>query len=277
VRAELHLNEPVLPRYWTWLTGVLHGDFGMSTTGQPVGHQLLDRWLVTLKMIIPAVILSAILAVVAGVISAVKQYSWVDNISSGLAYLFYSMPVFIVGLLLKDFLAIDVNKAVGHTVLYTLGEVTPGTTGFGPTVVSMVEHTVLPVLTLTLVTYAGWSRYQRAAMLDVLNADYIRLARAKGLSPRRVLYVHALRNALIPVVTVIALDFAGLIGGVIVTETVFGWEGMGAFFYEGLTGAVSPDVNVVQGWLIVSAAAVVIFNLTADLLYGLLDPRIRYA
>jgi peptide/nickel transport system permease protein len=277
VKAELHLNQPLLPRYWTWLTGVLHGDFGSSTTGQPVGHQLLDRWLVTMKMIVPAVILSAIVGVVAGVVSAVKQYSIIDNISSALAYLFYAMPVFIVGLLLKDFLAIDVNKAAGHTVLYTVGEVTPGTTGTWNVIVSMSEHTVLPVLTLTLVTYAGWSRYQRSAMLDVLNAEYIRLARAKGLSPRRVLFVHALRNALIPVVTVVALDFAALIGGVILTETVFGWEGMGTFLYEGLTGPVSPDVNVVQSWLVVAATAVVLFNLFADLLYGLLDPRIRYA
>jgi peptide/nickel transport system permease protein len=142
---------------------------------------------------------------------------------------------------------------------------------------SIVGHTILPVIALTLVTYASWSRYQRASMLDVLSADYVRLARAKGLSPRRVLYVHALRNALIPVVTVIALDFAGLMGGVIVTEVVFGWEGMGTFFYTGLTGPISPDVNVVLGWLMIAAVAVVVFNLLADLIYGLLDPRIRYA
>jgi peptide/nickel transport system permease protein len=277
LKVQLHLNQPLLPRYWNWFTGILSGHFGTSTTGQPVGRALLDRWGVTLKMIIPAVILSGVVAVLSGVISAVKQYSLLDNISTGIAYLFYSMPVFVVALLFKDFLAIDINKAVGHTVLYTVGEVTPGTTGFGANLTSIVEHTILPVLTLTVVTYAGWSRYQRASMLDVLNADYIRLARAKGLSPRRVLYVHALRNALIPVVTVVALDFAGLMGGVIVTEAVFGWEGMGTFFYEGLTGPISPDVNVVLGWLMIAAIAVVVFNLLADLIYGLLDPRIRYA
>jgi peptide/nickel transport system permease protein len=136
---------------------------------------------------------------------------------------------------------------------------------------------VLPVITLTLVTYATWSRFQRAAMLDVLNADYIRLARAKGLSPRRVLFVHALRNALIPVVTVVAIDFAALIGGALVTEIVFSWDGMGQYLYNALTGAESPDVYAVSGWLMVAGTAVVVFNILADLVYGLLDPRIRYA
>jgi peptide/nickel transport system permease protein len=136
---------------------------------------------------------------------------------------------------------------------------------------------VLPVLTLVLITYAAWSRYQRASMLDVLNADYVRLARAKGLSRRRVLYVHALRNALIPVTTVIALDFATILGGAIITEIVFGWEGMGRWFFEALTGPVSPDVNVVMAYATIVAALIIIFNIIADIVYGLLDPRIRYA
>jgi glutathione transport system permease protein len=276
-RAELHLNEPVLQRYWTWLTGFLHGSFGTSTTGQPVGPQLWQRLLVTLTLVIPTVILSALVAITVGVISAVKQYSFMDNLSTGLAYLFYSTPVFVVAILLKDFLAVDVNKWVGHTVLYTVGQNTPGTTGTMNVLVDAVEHTVLPVLTLVLVTYAAWSRYQRAALLDVLNSDYIRLGRAKGLSPRRVLMVHALRNALIPITTVIAIDFAQLISGVIITEIVFGWVGMGQFLYGGLTGPVSPDVNTVQAWLMITAVVVVVFNLIADLLYALLDPRIRYA
>jgi peptide/nickel transport system permease protein len=162
-------------------------------------------------------------------------------------------------------------------VLYTIGENTPGTTGTMNVALDTAAHTVLPVLTLVLITYATWSRYQRAAMLDVLNADYIRLARAKGLSPRRVLYVHGLRNALIPVVTVISLDFATILGGVVITEVAFGWEGMGRFLLEGLTGPESPDVYTVQAWLIIAATVVIVFNILADLLYGLLDPRIRYA
>jgi peptide/nickel transport system permease protein len=276
--AQLHLNEPLVDRYWGWLDGlVLHGSFGSSYTGQPVGAQLAQRLLVTVKLIVPAVILSVLVGVVVGVISAVRQYRPVDHVSTGLAYLFFSTPVFVLALLLKDFLAVDVNRAVGHTVLFTVGENTPGITGAWNVFVNEVQHSVLPVITLTLVTYATWSRFQRAAMLDVLNADYIRLARAKGLSPRRVLFVHALRNALIPVITVVAIDFAALIGGALVTEIVFSWNGMGQYLFNGLTGPESPDVYVVSGWLLVAGTAVVVFNVLADLLYGLLDPRIRNA
>jgi peptide/nickel transport system permease protein len=276
-RAELHLNEPLLQRYWTWLTGVLHGNLGISTVGQPVAPQLWQRLGVTVKMVVPATILSIVLAVLIGVLGAVKQYSIVDHVSTGLAYLFFSTPVFVVAILLKDFLAVDVNNAVGHPVLYTIGENTPGVSGTWNVLLDSAQHTVLPVLTLTIVTYAAWSRYQRAALLDVLNADYIRLARAKGLSRRRVLYVHALRNALIPVTTVISLDFAAILGGAVIVEVAFGWQGFGQFLYQGLTGPVSPDVNVVQAWLMIAASAVIAFNIITDLLYGLLDPRIRYA
>jgi peptide/nickel transport system permease protein len=226
---------------------------------------------------VPAVILSVLIGLVVGVISAVRQYKPVDHVSTGLAYLFYSTPVFVLGLLLKDFLAVDVNRAVGHTVLFTVGESTPGITGTWNVLTDEVQHAALPVITLTLVTSANWSRFQRAAMLDVLNADYVRLARAKGLSPRRVLFVHTLRNALIPVITVVAIDFAALIGGALVTEIVFGWNGMGQYLFNGLTGAESPDVYAVSGWLMVAGTAVVVFNILADLLYGLLDPRIRNA
>jgi peptide/nickel transport system permease protein len=215
--------------------------------------------------------------VVTGVIGAVRQYRAADHLSTGLAYLFFATPVFVLGLLLKDFLAVDVNHAAGRTLLYTIGESTPGITGGWNVVLDGVRHSVLPVLTLVLVTYATWSRYQRAALLEVLDADYILLARAKGLPPRRVLLVHALRNALVPVVTVMAVDFASLIGGAVVTEIVFGWDGMGQYLYNALTGAESPDVYAVQGWLVVTAGAVVGFNILADLLYALLDPRVRYA
>ena len=275
--AQLHLNQPLLDRYWTWLDGLLHGNFGSSYTGQPVGPQIAQRLLVTVKLVVPAVLLSVLIGVVVGVTSAVRQYKPVDHVSTGLAYLFYSTPVFVLGLLLKDFLAVDVNRAVGHTVLYTVGESTPGITGAWNVLANEVQHAALPVITLTLVTYATWSRFQRAAMLDVLNADYIRLARAKGLSPRRVLFVHALRNALIPVITVIAIDFAALLGGALVTEIVFSWNGMGQYLFNGLTGAESPDVYAVSGWLMVAGTAVVVFNILADLVYGFLDPRIRNA
>jgi peptide/nickel transport system permease protein len=163
-------------------------------------------------------------------------------------------------------------------VLYTVGDNTPDFTGStSARLLDNFEHAVLPVLTLVLVSYAAWSRYQRASLLDVLNSDYVRFARAKGLSRRRVLIRHALRNALIPITTVIALDFAAVIGGAVITEIVYGWEGMGRLLLNGLEGPLTPDVNTVQAWLVITAAIVILFNLLADILYGILDPRIRYA
>ena len=170
-RQQLGLNQPLLLRYWTWLTHMLTGNFGTSTTSQPVGPELWSRLGITLRMVIPSVIIAAFIAVIIGVVTAVRQYSILDHTLTGFAYLFYSAPVFVIAILLKDFLAIDVNKAVGHTTLYTIGESTPGVTGAWPTFTNIVGHTVLPVITLVLVTYAGWSRYQRASMLDVLNAE----------------------------------------------------------------------------------------------------------
>jgi peptide/nickel transport system permease protein len=276
-RHQLGLDEPLLERYWNWLVRMLQGNFGTSTTGQPIGPELANRLVVTLQMVIPATILAVILAVFLGVLSAVRQYSLLDHIQTAVAYLCYSTPVFVVAILLKDYLAIKLNSAVGHTVLYTIGQNTPGTTGGWHVFTDALGHTVLPVLALTIVTYAAWSRYQRASMLDVLNADYVRFARAKGLKPGRVLYVHALRNALVPVVTVIALDFSDVIGGAVLVEIAFGWNGMGQFLVQGLTGPISPDTGVVQAWLMVAATAVIVFNIIADVLYAVLDPRIRLA
>ncbi|MBO0834535.1 MAG: ABC transporter permease, partial [Actinobacteria bacterium] len=276
-RIELHLNEPLLSRYWTWVTGLLHGNFGTSTLGQPVAQQIWPRMWVTLQLVIPAVIISVLLGIGLGVTSAVRQYSVLDHVSTAFAYFFFATPVFVVGILLKDFLAVKLDNAVGHTVLYTVGQNSPGTTGVWSIFTDALAHSVLPILTLVLITYASWSRYQRASMLDVLNADYVRLARAKGLARRRVLYVHALRNAMIPVTTIIAVDFATILGGTLITEIVFGWEGMGRWLYEALVGPVTPDVNVVMAYLVVVATLFVIFNLIADILYGVLDPRIRLA
>ena len=276
-RHQLGLDKPVLERYWIWFTGILHGNFGSTTTGVQVGPELWPRMLVTLHLVIPAVILSIILGILLGVSTAVKQYSIMDHVQTGLAYLFFSTPVFVIAILLKDFLAVDVNKAAGHTILYTLGQNNPGIAGGWGLIVDEAAHTVLPVVALVLITYATWSRYQRASMLDVLNSDYVKLARAKGLARRRVLYVHALRNALIPVTTVIALDFAGLLGGTLITEIVFGWNGMGKLFFNALIGQIAPDINTIMAWMLITAAATIAFNILADISYGLLDPRIRYA
>jgi peptide/nickel transport system permease protein len=276
-RARLGLDHSVFERYWLWLSHFVQGDFGKSTQGGKVEPQLWQRLGVTMKMVLPATIIAAIIAIGLGILGAVRQYKPDDHVSTTLAYIFYATPVFVLGILLKDFFAIKINNAVGHTALYTVGDSSPGFTGgFGAQMLDDVQHAVLPVLTLVLVSYAAWSRYQRASLLDVLNSDYVRFARAKGVPRRRVLVKHALRNALIPVTTVIALDFATIIGGAVITEIVYGWEGMGQFLLGGLTGPLTPDVNTVQAWLVITAAVVILFNLIADILYAALDPRIRY-
>ena len=134
-------------------------------------------------------------------------------------------------------------------------------------------HTVLPTITLILVTYSSWAIYQRASILETMDADYVRLARSKGISPRRVLMRHVFRNALIPVTTVIALDFAAVLGGAVITEIVFGWQGLGQWF---LTGVTTLDINITLAYLLITAVIVILFNLLADILYAFLDPRIRY-
>jgi peptide/nickel transport system permease protein len=277
-RHRLGLDQPLLQRYWDWLTHFVRGDFGKSTEGTSVKPALWQRLGVTMKMVLPATLIAAVVAIALGILGAVRQYKIDDHVSTTLAYIFYATPVFVLGILIKDFFAIKVNNAVGDTVLYTVGDNTPGFTGsWSARLLDDVEHAALPVLTLVLVSYAAWSRYQRASLLDVLNSDYVRFARAKGLSRRRVLIKHALRNALIPITTVIALDFAAVIGGAVITEIVYGWEGMGQFLLQGLEGPLTPDVNSVQAWLVITAAIVVLFNLLADILYGILDPRIRYS
>lgn len=273
-RTSLNLDKPVTERYVIWLKGFVAGDMGRDIAGREVRPILWDRLKVTLRMVLLAMALALTLAVTVGVFSAVRQYSIGDYAATFTGFLFLSMPVFWLALLLKLFLAIRLNRFLGDTYVYTVGHESPNISGSLFTRLSdYAGHTVLPVLALALIYFAGWSRFQRSSMLDVLNSDYLRLARAKGLRPRRVMVRHALRNALIPITTVVAIDFAAVIGGAVVTEEVFAWQGMGDMLIEGIR---SYDPNVVLAWLMVTAVAVVLFNLVADVLYGVLDPRIRY-
>lgn len=273
-RAQLNLDKPVVQRYGIWLTKFVRGDMGRSISGQEVAPLLWRRLQVTLRMVVGAMLLAIVLAVSVGVFSAVKQYSAGDYVATFSGFLFLSMPAFWLAVLLKEYLAIRVNQLFGRTLVYTVGQETPNLTGtFFERMGNYLGHLVLPTVALALISYAAWSRFQRAAMLDVLNSDYVRLARAKGLRPMRVMVRHALRNALIPITTVVAIDFAAILGGAIITERVFAWQGMGTLLTE--DGLRSYDVNIVLAWLMVSAVLVILFNLVADLLYGVLDPRIR--
>lgn len=274
-RHQLYLDHSLPSQYWHWLKGIVHGDFGVSVKGIDIGADLSHRLGVTLRMVILAMLFAVVFAVVVGVLSAVKQYSGADYAATLLGFLALSMPVFWLAALLKEFLAIDINKWLGHTVVYTIGDQTPNLTGnLFSRLSNEAGHLILPTIALAAVSYAAWSRYQRSSMLDVLNSDYIRLAKAKGLSQRRVLVRHALRCALIPITTVVALDVGAILGGAVITERVFAWHGMGEML---LTAVNDQDVNRLLAWLMVSALVVVVFNLIADLMYAFLDPRIRYA
>jgi peptide/nickel transport system permease protein len=274
--AELGLDKPILLRYWDWLTGILHGDFGLNINSQPVRPDLFERLGVTARMVIAAMVLAIVLAVVVGVVTAVRKNKPVDYIATIISYILIALPVFWFAVLLKTFVAIKVNQWVGHTILYTASEESPGISIYGtPGEVfkDRLQHLVLPTIALAAITYAAWSRFQRASMLDVMGSEYMRFARAKGLPWRKVLVKHGLRNALIPTTTVVALGLGFIFGGAIITETVFNWNGMGRYLTQ--NGLGQSDLNVVLGWLIVSSFFIVLFNLIADLLYAVLDPRIR--
>jgi peptide/nickel transport system permease protein len=272
---QLNLDKPLPQRYLIWAGNFVKGDFGTTVDGRPVRPLLWERMQVTLRMVVLAIVIALVLAVVTGVLSALRQYSATDYVFTFLGFLFLSMPVFWLAALLKEYLAIDLNNAFGRQVIYTVGAETPNLTGsFFARLPNILGHLALPTIVLALITYAGWSRYQRASMLDVSSSDYIRLARAKGLPPFRVMVRHALRNALIPLATVVAIDSALVFGGAVITESVFSWQGMGSLL---ITAAKTPDVNTMLAWLIVTSIIIVVFNLIADLLYAVLDPRIRYA
>jgi peptide/nickel transport system permease protein len=271
---QLNLDKPLPQRYWIWLTNFVQGDMGKTIRGVEVRPLLWQRMKITLRMVVLASIVAIVLAIGAGVLSAVKQYTVTDYTFTFAGFLFLSMPVFWLAALLKEYGAIRLNRLFGKQVVFTVGAETPNLTGsLGHRLADYAGHLFLPTIALALISFAAWSRYQRATMLDVLGSDYIRLARAKGLSRSRVMTRHALRNALIPLVTVVAIDTGALFGGAVITERVFAWQGMGALLVQGVE---TSDVNVLLAWLMVTSVLVVLFNLIADVLYAVLDPRIRY-
>jgi peptide/nickel transport system permease protein len=265
-------------QYWHWISNlVFHDNWGpeIQNSNGNVRNDVFSALWVTSRLIFFSILIALLLAVVTGVVSAVKQYSAVDYTTTFLGFIFLSMPVFWFAILLKQ-AGVWFNEKTGTHFFGTFGARSIPITdhSFGGTLYDVFGHLVLPTIVLGLASYAAWSRFTRASMLEVLNSDYIRLARAKGLPPRTVLVRHALRTALIPLTTVTALDLAALFAGAIVTETVFQWRGMGYLFLNALTHI---DFNLMLGWLLVTATIVILFNLLADILYGILDPRIRHA
>jgi peptide/nickel transport system permease protein len=274
VRRAMGLDRSGPAQYTGWLTSFVKGDWGLSLTYQaPVAPLIGERLLNTVKLMATAVVLSALLAVAIGVVSALRARTPVDYVLTGMSFLGVSMPIFWLGLVLQLVLGFYLMRWLGRSepVFATFGMHSPGEPGFRPG--DFLRHAALPSLALMVQLVAGWSRYERASMLEVMGSDYLRTGRAKGLRERRVVLVHALRNALVPLVTVMAVDVGALFGGLIVTEVIFAWPGMGTLFTDALR---SGDYPVVLPWLMVTAAFIILFNLLADLLYGVLDPRVRY-
>ncbi len=255
LRSELGLDRPLPVQYARFLARLIHGDLGRSiATGEPVAREIASRFGPTLQLAVASTVLATLAGVSAGVLSATRVYSWVDYVAMGVALFGVSLPVFWLGLMLILLFAV-------HLRWLPAG-------GYGT-----LAHLVLPTVTLAAFSVAIVARMTRSSMLEVLHQDYVRTAWAKGLTARAVVLHHALRNALIPVITVIGLQFGALLGGAILTETVFAWPGMGRL----LVGAiVARDYPVVQGVVLVFAGLFTLVNLAVDLLYAYVDPRIHY-
>ncbi len=295
-REALRLDDPIANQYFVWASHVVRGDFGTSIGGQPVAALILQRLPPTILLVGVSFLVQQMIALPLGVLAATRQYSRIDGLLTFASYIALSLPAFVVGLLLlyafgvqwpvlpvghvQDdsvplFWSSDWFGAIWQDPGYVLGD--------------LARHLALPVLVLALTGIAIDSRYMRSAMLQVLSQDYIRTAKSKGVPGRMVVFKHAFRNALLPIITNIGLYLPSLIGGVLVVELVFTWDGLG-YLFDASTGRSSvqfayggpftmssyPDMPTLQALLILSIVATLLANLLADLAYAWLDPRIRY-
>jgi peptide/nickel transport system permease protein len=250
--------------------GVLRGDFGNSFgERRPVLEVINERIPNTLLLMLTAELVILIFSLIIGIYSALHKYSVMDNVITGLSFIGYSMPVFWLALALMYIFAVHFRRwglpyfpVIG---MYDLD--------VGPTVKQIAWHMTLPLASLSIISIAGYSRYVRSQMLEVIQQDYIRTAYAKGLGGRAVLMRHALKNASLPLVTIVGMDLPMLVGGAIVTETIFGWPGMGRLFYD---SAKIADIPVLMGIMCIISILVVVFQILTDITYTFLDPRIRY-
>jgi peptide/nickel transport system permease protein len=263
IRNSLGLNEPLYIQFFTWINRLLHGDLGVSLISNvPVLKMIGQRVEPSISIALATIVLSVIVAVPLGVIAAWKQGTWIDRFVMGLSVLGFSVPVFVIGYVLIQLFAIDLRWLPVQGFKSITG-------GFGP----FLERLVLPTLALSFIYVALIARMTRASMLDVLGEDYVRTARAKGIGEIGVLFRHALRNAAVPVITVIGTGFALLISGVVVTESVFNIPGIGRLTVDAV---LARDYPVIQAMILLTSLLYVTINLLIDVAYTLLDPRIRY-
>jgi peptide/nickel transport system permease protein len=260
IRAELGLDDPLPTQYLRYLGNLIQGDLGRSiSTKRPIGPDILQRFPVTMELAIATMIVVVVVAIPLGVISAQKRGTLVDNVAMGISLFGVSMPNFWVGIML--------------ILIFSLSLGWLPSVGRGRGLVDGLKSLILPALTLGTSLTGLVTRVTRSSMLEVLDQDYMRTARAKGLSPRMVTLRHGLRNALIPVLTILSLQFASLLSGAVVVETVFAWPGMGRFTVDAIW---RRDYPVIMACVLVFAAIFVLVNLVVDVLYAVIDPRIRY-
>jgi peptide/nickel transport system permease protein len=263
LRAALGLDRPLVEQYFSWAKGFLVGEWGYSfTDGRPVLERLMERLPATLELIVGAIVVAAVVALPLGVFGALRRGGWVDHTTTVVAFAGISLPVFWVGLLLQ------LIFAVGLGWLPSSGRTSFGDGGM----LDRLSHIIMPAIVLAALHAAAWSRFLRSSMGNAIRQRFVLAARARGVPERRVVWKHALRNALLPFVTVITMDAAIMVTGAVITESVFAWPGLGSLFTEALA---RRDYTVLMAFLMMTSGAVVFLNLTADVLYHALDPRVR--
>jgi len=265
-------QTPLLERWWRWLGGIVrHWDWGYSPVGESVNDQISFRIGVSAQLVLLSTILSAVIGVALAVYTAARQYGLADRFTQGLSIIALNIPVPVAGLAVV-LLAIAVNRSQGTTVLFVAGAQSPTVTGFWPLVLDRLRHLALPTVALTVLSYAGYHLLQRSLLLDTVDADYVRMARAKGLTRHAAIRRHGLRTSLIPVATSLAFTVPAMFTGTVLTETIFAWEGMGRYF---VTTISKNDVHGAVAVAAFGALMTAVGAVLADLAVVALDPRVR--
>ncbi|TSB17639.1 ABC transporter permease [Streptomyces benahoarensis] len=269
---NLDPQVPLVHRWWDWLTSVvLHFDWGKSPTGVSVNGEIGYRSLVSAELVVIATLLSVLIGVALGVYTASRQYGWADRVSQAVSIVVLNIPTSVAALAVV-FVAIWLNQHAGLHFLYVAGENSPNVEGLLPTIGDRLLHLILPTLTLTLMGYVGYHLTQRSLLLDTLHADYVRTARATGLTRAQAIRRHALRTALIPTATSVAFSIPALFTGAVITETIFGWNGMGRYFLQTIA---KNDVHGTVATAAFAAALTAVGAILADIATVFLDPRVR--
>lgn len=271
-RYNLGPAVPLPQRWWRWLSDiVLHWNWGFSPVGESVNSEIGFRIGVSAQLVLFSLVLGATIGIALGVYTASRQYRFGDRFHQALSIVMLNIPV-VVASLAVVLLAVALNQAIGHTVLFVAGARSPTVTGFFPLLVDRVQHLVVPTISLTMITYAGYHFLQRSLLLDTINSDYVRMARAKGLTRREAIRRHGLRTSLIPVATSIAFAIPALFTGAVITETIFAWQGMGQYFTSTIA---KNDINGAVAVAAFGALMTAVGAIIADFAIVALDPRVR--